>query len=65
MSHPHFDKCGHIVFYYREYKELISTKFLNLRLMQRNYPIFLTIANFITTLVKCIIKEEVEIHKTL
>ena len=33
--------------------------------MQRNYPIFLTIFNFITTLVKCIIKEEVEIHKTL
>lgn len=63
MSHPHFDKCGHIVFYYQEYKELISTKFLNLRLIQRNYPIFLTIFNFITALVKCIIKEQLKFIK--
>lgn len=30
MSHLHFNKCGHTVLYYQDYKELISTKFLNL-----------------------------------
>lgn len=64
MSHPHFDKYGHSVLLPRLQRVNINNVFKSLPNTEK-LPHIPTICNFITTLVKCIDKEALEIHKTL